>query len=279
MIISALVLAAALGAQIPAPAAPPPPPQTPSAPASVDAVSEAYLLFIQGRILDGEDNAAGAIAAYRKALQALPRSAELHAELASALARQGKLNEAVNEALDAIAIEPSNREANRTLGFVQAQVADSTTDTTRASSLAHDAIQKLELALADRIVDPGAQLTLGRMYMLAGQYAKSIEILRLFLLDQPGYPDGIVMLAEAYDAAHRTDEAIALLEDSTTDMPRVSMMLDELGDLYFQVKRYRDAAGAFDRAFTGDRTGIDVALVTTKRDRARALAGRMLPDC
>ena len=159
------------------------------------------------------------------------------------------------------------------------EVADSTTDTTRASSLAHDAIQKLELALADRIVDPGAQLTLGRMYMLAGQYAKSIEILRLFLLDQPGYPDGIVMLAEAYDAAHRTDEAIALLEDSTTDMPRVSMMLDELGDLYFQVKRYRDAAGAFDRALTGDRTGIDVALVTTKRDRARALAGRMLPDC
>ena len=59
-------------------------------------------------------------------------------------------------------------------------------------------------------------------------------------------------------------------------MPRVSVMQDELGDLYFQVKRYREAAGAFDRALTGDRAGIDVAMVTTKRDRAKALAGRVL---
>jgi len=275
MIIPTLVFTAALVMQTPAPAAPAPPSPAPPPPASTEAVSQAYLLFLQGRQLDGQNNAVGAIAAYRRALLSLPQSAELHAELAGALARTGKLNEAIAEALEAVKIEPPNREANRTLGLVQAEIADSTTDTTRASGLAHDAIKRLEIALVDRIVDPGAQLTLGRMYIVAGQYPKGIEVLRLFLLDQPGYPDAIVLLAEAYDGAHQTAEAITLLEASTTEMPRVSVMQDELGDLYFQLKRYRDAAGAFDRALTGDRSGIDVALVTTKRDRAKALAGRV----
>ena len=269
MNISGLVLSVALSMQTPAAAA------APGAPASADAVSEAYLLFIQGRVLDGRDNPTGAIAAYRKALEVLPQSAELHAEIAGLMARTGRFSDAMTEALAAVRIEPANREANRTLGFVQAQIADSTSDTTRAATLARDAIGRLELALADRIVDPGAQFTLGRMYVVAGQFGKGIDVLRLFLLDQPGYPDAIVLLAEAYDGAHRTDDAVALLEESTADMPRVSMMQNELGDLYFQLKRYREAAGAFDRALGADRTGIDVAMVTTKRDRARALAGRV----
>jgi predicted Zn-dependent protease len=208
MAIPMLVLSAALVAQTPAPAPASPPAQGARPPVPVDAVSEAYLLFIQGRALDGQNNAAGAIGAYRKALQSLPQSADLHAELAGALARTGKLNEAEADALEAVKIDPSNREGNRTLGFVQAEIANSTADTTRASSLARDAIKRLELALVDRIVDPGAQFTLARMYLVAGQYSKGIDVLRLFLLDQPDYPDAIVLLAEAYDAAHQTGDAI-----------------------------------------------------------------------
>jgi hypothetical protein len=40
------------------------------------------------------------------------------------------------------------------------------------------------------------------------------------------------------------------------------------------MKRYREAAAAWDRALDGDREGIDVAAMTKKRDRARELAGR-----
>ena len=40
----------------------------------------------------------------------------------------------------------------------------------------------------------------GACTSLAGQYTKGIEVLHNFLLDQPGYPDAIVLLAEAYDA-------------------------------------------------------------------------------
>jgi hypothetical protein len=49
---------------------------------------------------------------------------------------------------------------------------------------------------------------------------------------------------------------------------------DHLAQLYFQMKRYRDAANAWDKALSGDREGIDVADITKKRDKARELAGR-----
>jgi hypothetical protein len=51
------------------------------------------------------------------------------------------------------------------------------------------------------------------------------------------------------------------------------LIQDHLGQLYFQLKRYRDAAGAFDRALAGDREGIEVDAVTRKRDEAKRLAG------
>jgi hypothetical protein len=45
-----------------------------------------------------------------------------------------------------------------------------------------------------------------------------------------------------------------------------------LGELYFQQKRYRDAADAWTRSLDGDRVTIDAAAITKKRDRARELA-------
>ena len=51
------------------------------------------------------------------------------------------------------------------------------------------------------------------------------------------------------------------------------MIQDHLGDLYVQLKRYRDAVTAFDRALSGDRQELDVMALTKKRDRARELAG------
>src|SRR5215831_18860344 len=118
MFVAPLVLVSSLVAQTPAP---------PAAPSS-EVVAEAYLLFTQGRTLEGHDDVTGATAAYRKAIQLLPNSAELHAELAGLLARQGRGNEAVTEASAALKLEPANREANRTLGLVQSQMADAAAD-------------------------------------------------------------------------------------------------------------------------------------------------------
>jgi tetratricopeptide (TPR) repeat protein len=264
MLFHALVLSASLALQTPAP-----PPAVADNP-----VAKAYQLFVQGRKLEDRNDVAGAVAAYRQAIELVPTAAELHAELAGVLARHGRIPEAVAAATQALKLDAKNREANRTLGFIQAQTSDSVPDRARAAALVTEAIGHLELAVADRTVDPGAQFTLGRLYVTAGNFPKAIEILRLFLLDQPGYPDAIVMLAEAYDGAKQPADAIDLLEASVAEMPRVSIMQDELGDLYFSQRKYREAAAAWDRALTGDKADIDVAAVTAKRDRAKALAGR-----
>jgi tetrahydrodipicolinate N-succinyltransferase len=57
-------------------------------------------------------------------------------------------------------------------------------------------------------------------------------------------------------------------------LPKASVVQEHLGDLYLQIKRYADAAAAFDRALAGDRDSVDAGALTKKRDRARALAGQ-----
>jgi hypothetical protein len=57
-------------------------------------------------------------------------------------------------------------------------------------------------------------------------------------------------------------------------MPTASVVQDHLAELYFQLKLYREAATAWDRSLAGDGTGIDPAVITRKRDRARTLAGK-----
>ena len=55
-------------------------------------------------------------------------------------------------------------------------------------------------------------------------------------------------------------------------MTRSSAIQAHLGEVYFQLKRYGDAANAWTQALGGDQEGIDVAAVMKKRDRAKALA-------
>jgi tetratricopeptide (TPR) repeat protein len=70
------------------------------------------------------------------------------------------------------------------------------------------------------------------------------------------------------------DRALEPLERAAAALPGTAVVQDHLGDVYFGLKRYRDALLVWDRALAGDRDGLDVAVVTAKRDLARELAGR-----
>jgi tetratricopeptide (TPR) repeat protein len=172
------------------------------------------------------------------------------------------------------------------------------------------AIGHLEQALAARR-DPNVEVTLARLYLRTEQHAKAIPVLRRFVLDHPGYVDGFILLADAFDGNKQPAEAIAtlgeaireapseprprlrlvelaseyaaspepargveLLERAAQALPTSSVVQERLGDLYLALKQYREAAAAFQRALDGDKQSVDAAAVTTKRDRARELAGR-----
>lgn len=207
--------------------------QAQQAPASTAAVGEAYFLFLQGRMLEGRGDVQGAIAAYRSAIDLMPKAADVRAELAGLYAREGRAAESVAEGEAALTIDPDNHEAHRILGLVKSAIADNTSAQAEQRRLMMEAAGHLEKALAGGRRDPGVEISLGRLYVRTGQYDKAVPTLDNFLTDQPGYPEGILMLVEALDATGQQARAITMLEPlvkAEPDLARARGWLAELLD-------------------------------------------------
>jgi tetratricopeptide (TPR) repeat protein len=114
-------------------------------------------------------------------------------------------------------------------------------------------------------------------YMLADRGNKLDEAVALITralaieADNPSFLDS---LGWAYVKQAKLDRARDPLQRAAAALPTTSVIQDHLAELYFQLKLYREAATAWDRALAGDGAGIDSAVITKKRDRARTLAGR-----
>lgn len=211
---------------------------------TVAATGEAYFLFIQGRTLEGRGDVPGAIAAYRKAIALMPQSADVRAELAGLFAREGRAAESITEAESALKADPANREAHRILGFVRSALADNQAG--RAASpleatLVTQAIDHFEKALAGGMRDPGVELSLGRLYVRTAQHPKAIATLQAFLNDQPGYPEGVLLLVESLDATRQFTQAVNQLEPLVRDEPDMVPARARLAEMYERVGRHADA--------------------------------------
>lgn len=128
--------------------------------------------------------------------------------------------------------------------------------------------------LAQRAADALALNGLG--YLLADQkknLAEAVELVQRALKADPDNPAYLDSLGWAFVQQGKADEGRALLERAAAAVPTDSLVLHHLAESLFQLKRYRDAQAAWDRALAGDRNGIDVGEVTRRRDRAKELAG------
>lgn len=221
--------------------------QTPQPAAqSADAAGQAYFLFVQGRMLEDRGDANGAIAAYRKAIDLSPASADIYAELAALLAREGRADESIAQANAALNIDPNNLEAHRTIGLVQASLAGTTMDAARQKSLATDAIVHLEAALKGAgVPDLNALLALGRMYVRAQKFPEAIKTLSAFLDDQPGYPDAMSLLGEAYEDSGQLPQAVGVVEALVAAQPEDPRTRAWLGGLYEETDRFLEAAAVW----------------------------------
>jgi tetratricopeptide (TPR) repeat protein len=216
-----------------------------------DALAEAYFLFMQGRLLESNGNADGAIAAYRKSLDIVPAAGAIYAELASLYARTNRLGEAVQAAEKAISVEPANRQAHRLMGFVRAAMADRPAPGTTSETLIAQAIDHFEKALAGGRRDAPAELALSRLYVQAGRLDPAVTTLRAFLAAQPGNPDAMLLLAEVYDGLGRDAEATALLTDVIQIDPDQFRARVMLADLHERNGRWKEAASVW-----GDLVGL-----------------------
>jgi len=258
------------GQATPPPATPPVQAPAPAGP-TADVLGEAYFLFLQARTLERRGDIPGATEAYRGAVALVPDSADLRAEFAAFHAGQGRAADAVSEAEAALRVDPAHGQAHRIMGLVQAAVSERIASQTDAASMRDEAIGHFEQAIEAGARDPLVQFTLGSLYVARGRFDRGIETLKRFLLDQPGYPDAMMLLAQAYEATGRTDEAIAVLEDVEPAARNDVRAREQLAELYEQTGRWADAAGVW--ATLGDSAGPQATFYRLRRATALANGG------
>src|SRR5438876_4807596 len=221
------------------------------APASPAKVAQAYEQFLIGHHLEENDDVAGAIAAYEKAIELDPLAADIPAELAGLYLRHDKIEDAAAAADQALKVAPANPEAHRVLGLIAAAKSDNRARQPQAGAGADadvtSAIQHLEKAVANPIgeADPNARGTLARLYLRIAAYDKAIPLLIDLVRQQPAWMDGPRLLAQAYAGAGRPADAIQLLDEQADDDPS---LLPTLADFYERQERWQDAANAYARA-------------------------------
>jgi tetratricopeptide (TPR) repeat protein len=206
--------------------------------------AEAYYQFLLARRHQSKGDVERALAALREAARLAPRSAEVRAEIASVLAREGRGAEAVVEARAALAIEADNREANRVLGALLASSVDDGAREDKA--LVDEAIERLEQGRrADGVdFDASLELTLARLYMLRKEHDRAIAVLTGVVSREPA-PEAWLLLAQAQVTAGHPELAADALEQGADVNPR---LLVSLGELYERQQRWDRAASAYERA-------------------------------
>lgn len=204
--------------------------------------------FLLARHLESAGKVPEAIAAIQHAIELDPASAELYTELAGLHARQDRAVDALAAADKALALDPENRDAQRILGSIFAALSEQKRALRPGDDpkqYAAQAIAALEKARRPQGVDPGLELTLGRLYLRANQHDKAIAALQSVFEQQPEYSEGGMMLAAAQEDAGRIDDAIRTLETTIQNNPPFFRAHVRLIALYEQQQRWKDAAGAY----------------------------------
>jgi tetratricopeptide (TPR) repeat protein len=232
--------------------------------AANDPTAQAYDQFLLAQRAEDDDDADGAIAAYKRAMSLDPKAADVVAALANLYMRQNRASDATTTAENALKIDDKNAEAHRVLGTIYASAAgsdDNTPSSPAAQAAQRDnltkAVDHLEKSIANPAGIPNAntRAMLSRLYLRTEQYEKAIAILLDLVKQEPGWQEGALLLAQAYDESGHTDEAVGYLEMAAEGDPQ---LYPTLADYYGRQQRWKDAAQAYERALQGSPRSFDL---------------------
>jgi tetratricopeptide (TPR) repeat protein len=226
----------------------------------------AYFEFMLARYLENKGDDDGALAAFKRAEAADPKSAEIKAEMAAFYARQNKASEAVDLAEKALVLDPNTTEAHRILGLVFAAWADAGITPPPGKShaqLRRDAVDHLTKIMEAPSVatDLSLQVTLGRLHLRAGDADKAIPVLERVVSQSPFATEPYTLLAEARSSVGRLEEAADALERAAALNPR---HYTSLAELYERMGKWPEAAEAY------------ISAVQSSRNPSRDLRLRMV---
>jgi tetratricopeptide (TPR) repeat protein len=204
-----------------------------AAQAQPDRAGQAYEQFLLARQLERAGKIDAAIGAYKRAMELAPQSAEIPATLAALYLDQNRGADALNAAEQALKIDQNNTEANRVAGYVYMLKAGGEKSGPASGDAESEylakAIHHLELVVdrPDGDSDPNVRAALSRLYLQTGAYTKAIPLLTDLVDREPGWPEGPLMLAEAYAGSadaferdHRWKDAADAYERAIAVAPR-----------------------------------------------------------
>lgn len=228
--------------------------------AAADRIGQAYDQFLRARSLR-EDDVNGAIAAYRRAMTLDPASADIPADLADLYMDEGRYNEAITTAEQALKISSGNHEAHRVLGMVYAQLVGGANPRNGPRNNPQDNLNNAVLHLEQAIETPPTfadftpRAVLARLYVARRDYDKAITVLPELV--RQGWQEGASLLVEAYAAAGRGAEAVKWLEEAAPDNPQ---LYANLGDFYGRERRWADSANAYELALKESPGSVDLRI-------------------
>jgi len=269
-----LLVAALPGVATAAQARPPQPPaaQQP-APAAAQPADDPAYHYLLARHFEGADRTDDAIAAYRRAIQLDPKSAELLSALASLYAREGKGAEALTEADAALKLDPANLEAHQVIGSVYAEYGEqkkALRPGDNPSTYSARAIAAFEKAMGDGS-DIELNYRLSRLYLQTGAFAKAVPLLKRVVDNQPGLVDAAVLLSIAQESAGMTEDAVETLEGLLQQNPSSYRAQIRIAEIREQQQNWSAAADAYGKAQALNPR----ALLSTRRAVALLSSGRV----
>jgi tetratricopeptide (TPR) repeat protein len=234
--------------------------------------------FLRARVAVAEGRFREALDLYRRVLAEMPDDAVVHYEYAQLLRDLNVADEAMEQAREAVRLDPSLPEGRRLLGALE--LAGAGKDSARLDR----AIAQLQEARKLSPSDPATSATLARALLARGRAGEAARVLDE-LPETHTQPGLMRLAAEARAKSGRGKEAEALYQELLEADPADREIAAALVDLYEDEDRFDDALRLLqdlekkdpENAAVSERIAIDLARAgrfDEAEKRARALAGR-----
>ncbi len=192
-----------------------------------------------------------AIDEYKYAINADPASAELHDGLADLYFRTGRAREAEGTARELLKTHPDDVNAHKLLGRIYlrqlGEQQNSVSSASPSGNTLDQAITEYEKIVSLQPKSVEDHMVLGQLYTVKHQASKAEQQFKLAQDIEPESEEVVLNLARVYAEANDLDHAAKVIE-AVPEADRTGRMEFTLGATYDQLKRPKDAIGAYKRA-------------------------------
>jgi Flp pilus assembly protein TadD len=202
----------------------------------VIAVAALFSMRIADRNRDWSDS----LTLYEKTVTTAPQCARAHSNLGEAYASRGRIDEAISQCRQALAIKPRYAEARYNLGFAYYK-----------KGMLDEAIVEYKEALSAEPRYPRALNNLGSVYLEKGETHQAIFYFMKAVQFKSVKPEVLIGLSVALSRLGMQDKAIDRAQSALALKPGLAVAHNNLAYFYYVKKDYAQAIAHCDKAVRG----------------------------